>query len=88
MQGDVYRLDYGFPIHREASLRAQLRGLNEHVREFSKRKLSHDTDTLPALLGIVGLYKKTEAICLFQGIPMWIANIAGDVNGAQITFAL
>lgn len=85
---DDYRLDYGFPVHREASLRAQLRGLNEHIREFSKRKLSHDIDTLPALLGIVGLYKKTEAMCLFHGIPMWIGNIAGGINGAQITFAL
>lgn len=88
VRDEAYRPDYGFPIHREASLRAQLRGLNEHIREFSKRKLSHDTDTLPALPGIVGLYKQTEAICLFHGIPMWIGNIAGDVNGAQITFAL
>ena len=88
IRDEVYRLDYGFPVHREASLRAQLRGLNEHIREFSKRKLSYDTDTLPALLGIVGLYKQTEAMHLFHGIPMWIGNIAGDVNGAQITFAL
>ncbi|KAH9209012.1 heterokaryon incompatibility protein-domain-containing protein [Leptodontidium sp. 2 PMI_412] len=88
IQDEAYRLDYGFPVHREANLRAQLRGLNEHIREFSKRKLSHDTDTIPALLGIFGMYKQTEAMRLFHGIPMWIGNIAGDVNGAQITFAL
>ena len=87
-QDEVYRLDYGFPVHWEASLRAQLRSLNEHIREFSKRKLSHDTDTLPAFLGIVGLYKQTDAMCLFRGIPMWIGHVAGAVNGAQITFAL
>lgn len=83
-----YRLDYGFPVHREATVRAQLRGLNEHTREFSKRKLTHDMDTLPAFLGIIGLYDKTPQLHLLHGIPIWIGDVAGHAAGAQITFAL
>jgi hypothetical protein len=87
-EDEVYRLDYGFLTHREATVRAQLRGLNEHIREFSKRELTDDTDTLAAFLGIIGLYKRTQPMQLFHGIPIWIGDIAGDANGAQITFAL
>jgi hypothetical protein len=83
-----YRLDYGFLAHREASVRAQLRGLNEHTREFSKRRLTHDTDTLPAFLGIIGLYEKTPQLRLLHGIPIWTGNFAGRTTGSQITFAL
>jgi hypothetical protein len=45
---EEYRLDYGFPIVHEITVGAQLRGLAEHMREFTKRRLTQDTDTLPA----------------------------------------
>jgi hypothetical protein len=85
---EAYRLDYGFPIAREGTIRSQLRGLNEHIREFSRRRLTDDTDTLPAFIGIVGLYKKKEPLHLLHGIPMWIDRIAGGATGAHISFAL
>jgi hypothetical protein len=88
VEDDAYRLDYGFPVHREATTRAQLRGLNEHIRAFSKRRLSHDTDALAAFLGILGMYKQNELLYLLHGIPMWMGDISGDETGAQITLAL
>jgi hypothetical protein len=45
---EEYRLDYGFPVVHEITVGAQLRGLAEHMREFTKRRLTQDTDTLPA----------------------------------------
>lgn len=85
---NVYRLNYGFPTRGETSVREQLRGLNEHIREFSKRRLTYDMDTLSAFQGIVGLYKQTEPLHLLHGIPLWTSAVAGSAAGAQITFAL
>jgi hypothetical protein len=88
VEDDAYRLDYGFPVHHEATTRAQLRGLNEHIRAFSKRRLTEDTDALPAFLGILGMYKQNELLYLLHGVPMWMGDISGDETGAQITLAL
>lgn len=85
---EVYRLDYGFPINQDLTVGAQLRGLNEHIREFSKRRLTHDTDALLAFQGVIGIYEKTRELYLFHGIPMWTGKIAGNANSAHITFAL
>ncbi|KAF1851243.1 HET-domain-containing protein [Cucurbitaria berberidis CBS 394.84] len=85
---EVYRVDHGFPTHQEVTVRSQLRGLNEHIREFSRRNLSRDTDTLFAFQGIVGLYEQTTSLYLFHGIPMWVGDITGNVAGARVTFAL
>lgn len=84
----LYRLDYGFPLPEEVNVRSQLRGLNEHIREFSKRNLTHDTDTLEAFKGIVGLYRQTTQLHLLHGIPIWIGDLTAKISGAQITFAL
>jgi len=83
-----YPLDYGFPMEEQANLRSQLRGLNEHIREFSKRKLTRDEDTLPAFQGIVGLYEQAKSIFLFHGLPMWTGDITGGKSGPLITLAL
>lgn len=88
IKDDDYRRDYGFPIRYEATARAQLRGLDEHIRAFSKRKLSHDTDALPAFLGILGMYKQNKLLHLLHGIPIWMDRIAGGETGPHITFAL
>lgn len=85
---DSYRLDYGFPIHDDGSIRIKLRGLEEHIRAFSARNLSYDEDSLTAFQGITGLYGPNDMIHPFLGIPMWIGQIAGGRPGAQITFAL
>jgi hypothetical protein len=85
---EEYRLDYGFPVVQEITVRAQLRGLADHMREFTKRNLKQDSDSLSAFQGVVGMYEQTESLCLFQGIPLWTGDIAGSAAGAQITFAL
>ncbi|CAO2653512.1 Nn.00g029230.m01.CDS01 [Neocucurbitaria sp. VM-36] len=85
---EAYRLDHGFPINEEVTVRSQLRGLNEHIREFSKRNLTRDTDTLFAFQGIVGMYEATQAMQLFYGIPVWVGDIPGAVSGVQVTFDL
>jgi hypothetical protein len=87
-EDEGHRLDYGFPTQQELTVRAQLRGLNEHIREFSKRRLTRDTDTLFALQGIFGLYAQTKELYLLHGLPMWMDDIVGCRPGAQFTFAL
>jgi len=85
----THRLDYGFPYYGQARLRAQLRGLDDHIRAFSYRKLSYDGDALRAFLGIIGMYRRTENdIFLVQGLPVWMGDIARDMTGVYITFAL
>ncbi|KAL2139402.1 hypothetical protein VTI28DRAFT_5251 [Corynascus sepedonium] len=90
---DDNRLDYGFPRHLEATTRAQLRGLNEHIRAYSKRRLTHDSDALAAFMGITGLYNRSSSkLHLLYGLPIWLGPIAvgtrESFSGAQITFAL
>jgi hypothetical protein len=85
---ESHRFDHGFPTQQELTVRAQLRALNEHTREFSKRQLTRDTDTLLALQGIFGLYAQTKELHLLHGLPMWIDDIAGHRPGALFTFAL
>ena len=84
----LLRPHYGFPLPDEVTIRSQLRSLNEHIREFSKRELTRDSDTLLALQGIIGMYKNTKALYMFHGIPMWMNSIAGHTNAAEVTFAL
>jgi hypothetical protein len=88
MEDDEYRIDYGFPPYLEATTRAQLRGLNEHIRAYSKRKLTHDSDALPAFMGITGMYRRSSDLHFLYGLPVWLGKIAGIHSGAQITFAL
>ena len=83
-----YRLDYGFLAPRELSIGAQLRGLNEHIREFSKRWLTDNADSLLAFQGVIGMYEQTSSLFLLHGLPIWTDAIAGTVTPAQITFAL
>ncbi|KAH7306070.1 heterokaryon incompatibility protein-domain-containing protein [Rhexocercosporidium sp. MPI-PUGE-AT-0058] len=87
MEDDAFRLDYGFPVHQGATTRAQLRSLNEHIRAFSKRNLSYDSDVLPAFSGILGMYKSNEDLSLLHGMPIWYGDICTQ-SGAQISFAL
>ncbi|KAJ4364423.1 hypothetical protein N0V83_009017 [Neocucurbitaria cava] len=87
-EDEAYRLDHGFPINEEITVRSQLRGLNEHIREFSKRNLTRDTDTLFAFQGIVGMYVQTKPLQMVYGIPVWGGAIAGSVSAVQVTFAL
>ncbi|KAH6605694.1 het-domain-containing [Trichoderma cornu-damae] len=87
VQTDEHRLEYGFPTPGEASTGSQLRALNDHIRAFSTRKLSHDGDSLKAFLGIAGMYRD-KRLCIYLGIPMWMDDILGDLTGPHITFAL
>jgi hypothetical protein len=88
MMNEDYRIDYGFPRHLEATTHAQLRGLNEHIRAYSKRKLTVDSDALLAFMGITGMYKRSSNLHLLFGLPLWLGTIAGGYSGPQITFAL
>ncbi|KAK4077101.1 uncharacterized protein Triagg1_4068 [Trichoderma aggressivum f. europaeum] len=87
IQTDEYRLEYGFPVPNEASTGSQLRSLNDHIRAFSARKLSHGGDSLKAFLGIAGMYRD-KRLCIYLGIPMWMDDILVDLTGSYITFAL
>ncbi|KAK0664608.1 heterokaryon incompatibility protein-domain-containing protein [Cercophora samala] len=85
---DPYRLDYGFPPHLRASLRAQLRGLNEHVRAYSNRRLTHGTDALPAFMGITSMYRTFPELYLLHGLPLYLKGSAPACSTTQITFAM
>jgi hypothetical protein len=85
---DNDRLQYGFPLREERTLEARLRGLGEHIRAFSARRLTNGEDSLRAFLGIAGLYRSDERLHLVLGLPIWTAEILGGRSGAQITFAL
>ncbi|KAL6820462.1 heterokaryon incompatibility domain-containing protein [Trichoderma sp. SZMC 28015] len=87
IQTDEYRLEYGFPVPDEASTGSQLRSLNDHIRAFSARKLSHGGDSLKAFLGIAGMYRD-KRLCIYLGIPMWTNDILVDLTGSYVTFAL
>ncbi|KOS17285.1 hypothetical protein ESCO_006514 [Escovopsis weberi] len=85
---DASRLEYGFPSHGQASIRAQLRAMDDHIRAFSSRRLTHDSDSLAAFLGIVGMYRARESLYLYLGLPMWMDDVLGDLTGAYVSFAL
>lgn len=85
---DPKKLGYGFDTHREASHEAKLRALDEHIRTFSARKLSYDSDSLVAFSGIVGLYKSKQDLHLYLGIPVWSGRILRGRPGILITFAM
>ena len=87
VEDDDYRLDYGFQVQGEATMRAQLRSLNEHIRAFSKRTV-RDEDSLRAFLGILGVYKRSKLIHVLHGIPMWMGAINERTTGAQVSFVL
>ncbi|KAK4171832.1 putative HET domain-containing protein [Triangularia setosa] len=85
---DLYRLDYGFPLHLNATLRAQLRGLNEHIRAYSHRQLTNQTDALPAFMGITSMYKSSPGLYLLLGLPLYLEGSANSCSTTQITFAM
>ncbi|KAK1829289.1 heterokaryon incompatibility protein-domain-containing protein, partial [Podospora conica] len=69
---------------------AQFRGINEHIRDYSRRRLTHDSDGLNAFLGITNAYRaRFPEFALLQGLPLWTGPVAGGgFSGAQITFGL
>jgi hypothetical protein len=84
---DTKRLDYGFPLPTRGSILATMRGLEEHIRSFSLRKLSVDSDSLRAFQGIISLYRLND-IRLILGVPFWTGDSVGKRLGTRITFAL
>jgi len=78
---------FGFQVARDDPIRSRLRGLAEHVREFTARRLGRDKDSLKAFLGIAEWYRSTHQLHLILGIPAWIGAMPGNRPGAQITFA-
>ncbi|UKZ86809.1 uncharacterized protein TrAFT101_002633 [Trichoderma asperellum] len=87
IQTDEHRLEYGFPVPDEGYINSQLRALDDHIRAFSARKLSHGGDSLKAFLGIIGMFRD-KRLRIYLGIPMWMDDILVDLTGAYITFAL
>ncbi|KAK4675252.1 hypothetical protein QC764_512570 [Podospora pseudoanserina] len=85
---DPYRLDYGFPSHLSATLRAQLRGLNEHIRAYSHRRLTHGTDSLPAFLGITSMYRRFPELYFLHGLPLYLDGSVPACSTTQVTFAM
>ncbi|KAL7924683.1 heterokaryon incompatibility domain-containing protein [Trichoderma austrokoningii] len=87
IQNDEHRLEYGFPAQDGGSINSQLRALDDHIRAFSARNLSHGGDSLKAFLGIIGMFRD-KRLRIYLGIPMWMDDILVDLTGASITFAL
>jgi len=82
------RVDYGCAQPVEIDVRSQFRGIDRHIRDYSKRRLTQDADSLNAFLGITNAYTRIADFYLLYGLPLWMGQVAGSRPGAQITFGL
>jgi hypothetical protein len=92
--GDLHRvpeLQYGFnaPAVEEEEVSEQVLKLDSHVRAFTSRNLSYDSDSLNAFLGAAARYStNNDGLCLLVGMPVWAGVFANKKPGLQNTFAL
>jgi hypothetical protein len=90
--GDIHRvpeLQYGFkPVHAEEVFE-QVVKLDSHIKAFTSRNLSHDSDSLNAFLGVAARYSvDDDGLALVLGMPVWTGKLASGRQELHITFAL
>ena len=85
MDRDIY---FGFEVAQQNPMRSRLRGLAEHIREFTGRDLTDGKDSLKAFDGIGQWYNSPDLkLQLILGIPVYYGPTSGGRSGAQMTFA-
>ncbi|KAI0376121.1 heterokaryon incompatibility protein-domain-containing protein [Hypomontagnella monticulosa] len=90
--GDIHRvpeLQYGYRISATDDVAEQVRKLDSHIRTFTSRTLSYDSDSLNAFMGVAACYTGVnDGLALLLGIPVWAGEFANGQPGLQHTFAL
>ena len=89
--GDLHRvpeLQYGFKPTSDVEVSQQVLKLDSHIRAFTSRNLSYDSDSLNAFLGVAARYSADNSLYLLFGIPVWVGLFANEKPGLQDTFAL
>ena len=89
--GDFHRvpeLQYGFKTSAADAVAEQVTKLDSHIRAFTSRNLSYDSDSLNAFLGVAARYSTDRGLSLLLGIPVWTGLFADGKPGLQHTFAL
>lgn len=89
--GDLHRvpeMQYGFQTPDVVDVLQQVLKLSSHIRAFTRRNLSYDSDALNAFLGIAARYSTNKGLSLLLGLPVWTGSFATGKPGLQDTFAL
>ena len=85
----VPELQYGFQISDVAEeIGEQILKLDSHIRAFTSRNLSYDSDAWNAFLGVAARYSTNDGLCLLLGMPVWAGLFATGKPGLQDTFAM
>ncbi|MCJ1309316.1 hypothetical protein MMC25_002975 [Agyrium rufum] len=89
--GDLHRvpeLQYGYRPSSTTEVSEQLVKLDSHIRAFTSRKLSYESDSLNAFLGVATRYSNDNGLFLLLGMPVLAGLFANGKPGLQDTFAL
>ncbi|KAM3074697.1 hypothetical protein ACMFMG_008120 [Clarireedia jacksonii] len=93
--GDIHRvpeLQYGYQrcAIGDEEVETQVRKLDAHIKTFTARQLSFDSDALNAFLGVAGRYEREGegGLGLLLGMPVWKGVFATGKGGLRDTFAL
>jgi hypothetical protein len=84
----VPETQYGFKASdAEEEVSEQVLKLDSHIRAFTSRNLSYDSDSLNAFLGVAARYSANNGLYLL-GMPVWAGSFTTGKSGLQLTFAL
>lgn len=84
----IHELQYGFKISAIDQVSDQVTKMNSHIRAFTSHNLSHETDSLKAILEITARYSTDNALCLLLGMPVWARSFADAKSALPHIFAL
>ena len=85
----VPELQYGFQASDVAEeVGEQILKLDSHIRAFTSRNLSYDSDAWNAFLGVAARYSTNNGLSLLLGMPVWAGLFATGNPGLQDTFAM
>ncbi|KAL8686000.1 MAG: hypothetical protein Q9218_007414, partial [Villophora microphyllina] len=86
----IPNLQYGFRSSSTIRLEVsqQVQQLASHIRTYTSRTLSNDSDSLNAFLGIAAYYSINKGISLLLGLPVWVGLFADGKFGLQHSLAL
>ena len=79
---------YGFKTSAVDEVSEQVLKLDSHIRAFTSRNLSYDSDSLNAFLGVAVRYSTDNGLCLLLGMPVLAGLFANGKPVLQDTFAL
>lgn len=89
--GDLHRvpeLQYGYSPSDFTEVSKQIATLDSHIRAFTSRNLTNESDSLNAFLGIAARYSTNNGLHLLLGMPVLAGLFANGKPGLQDTFAL